>query len=84
MAGDVLYLRSQSITVKVCPLHNMNSLLNLLIICSYILVTRFDVVLRIEQHGAAGASTQLVELTRNVDKMIKRHREGKKSSRQFK
>lgn len=56
--------------------------LNLLIIWFYILVKRFDVVLRVKQPGAAGASTQLVELTTNVDERIKRHREGKNSSRE--
>lgn len=56
----------------------MPLLLNLLIIWPYILVTRFDAVLRIKQPGDAGASTQLVELTRNVDGKIKRHRELKK------
>lgn len=60
----------------------MPLLLNLLIIWPYILVTRFDAVLRIKQSGDAGASTQLVELTRNVDGKIKRHRELKNSSRE--
>lgn len=39
-------------------------------------------LLRIKQSGDAGASTQLVELTRNVDGKIKRHRELKNSSRE--
>lgn len=43
---------------------------------------KVDGVLRIKQPGAAGASTQLVELTRNVNKMIKRHWGGKNSSRE--